>query len=216
MKPKFIVLIILATACLGVSCSTPQLSEKDCGKITDARPQSLPWVESSIPVFKDWIKSHYILQDSAIKETVYYDKSQGLEWNSESRDYSLELHQLKRLHVSWQTKPLRIADIIKCLGKPSLYQAETGSDSGGPVHQLFLWYPEQGLVVGAGMRGGSPNFSETSQMEYMIFVKPAPMSDMLMAVFQGGGWKVLMRETSVKPWPGKVDSLEFHREYGLP
>lgn len=192
----------------------PQLSETDCGKITDTHPQSLPWLESSIPVFKDWIKSNYILQDSTIKETVYYDKSQGLEWISESRNYSLELHQLKRLHVSWQTKFPRITDIMKCLGKPNFYQAETDSDSGGLAHQLFLWYPEHGLVVGGGMRGGNANFSENSQMEYMIFVHPAPMSDMLTAAFQGGGWKVLARETSLKPWPGKVDSIEFHREYG--
>jgi hypothetical protein len=164
-----------------------------------------------------WIKQHYPIQESDIRETDYNHSeiTKGISWAGREKVYSIVFRKvsLRNIKIVWESTQPTTQDILKCLGVPDAYSAfyTPTIKVHIKVFELELWYPKQGIVVRSVQMTSSdkpPEVRQHSEMTEMVVVKPGSLEQVVSAAYTPRAGAIVSETLqSLKPWPEKLQDI---------
>ncbi len=211
---------LLISASLLLSC-VPSTSrqQRDCASVVDPKLTTFSFDQVSVQDVQLWLQHKYGLlgKDIRVTRRPQYPQSAyrewQIDWGANDIDYGVafdgEGQPNATLYVRWQNGAPTVGDVLRCLGKPSLYRAYLDMYPEAVWTQLELWYPNSGLIIGSHVERKTSRIDEATELSRMTYVRPGSESEIISRV-----WAVQpATETydrilnSLRPWPGEIKDV---------
>ena len=209
----FAALLILAW--LLSSCfDAPVYPPLDCAEVSDAKLATFPF-DQSAAVASVWIQYEYSLTTKEIEDGLSADGTQhSLYWRVQQQSYDVTVWSDAResalIRVRRSDRAPTLADVLRCLGDPSLYRAYYVWYPEAVGTALELWYPEQGLMLTAHVTRRASGFRDHQIVEGTSYVQAGQPEEIIPRLFLAvapGSDRYIQILHGLKPWPGSIEDV---------
>jgi hypothetical protein len=184
----------------------------------DAPLKKLPFDDMNELLFQGWAAKQYDIPTSEVGRGAIDSSQDVVTWEVNGKSYGALFveDQLHDVEVRWASAVSpTIEQALECLGPPSSYSAFTLDAAHGPITELYLWYPDQGLFLDGGAPAGTA-IKANFPLYRLTVTQPRPIEEMIQLGTVGGDALNALILRRVRPWPGSLENLEVTQEVLYP
>jgi hypothetical protein len=131
--------------------------------------------------------------------------------DGENREYFAYMsdEKVEQLRI-WETS-MSGEQLVACMGMPSHYFANTGWEQSGPFREVYLFFPNKGIVTSGRQRfspsevKAAPALDSTFSFNEVVLAQPDSIQQLARRVWGEQSEEIL---NLVKPWPGGWQAIE--------
>lgn len=145
---------------------------------------------------------------------VNADATHYVTWTDQRKlTYRAYLHDRQVIEVRVDNTEMSGGQLLACLGQPEQYYADSSWIEPGPVRDIYLFFPRQGIMAKGRQtfRGKVdlkqiPGVDDQFPFDDLTIVKPQSV-EQIVAVGWGDYGRVMLQK--LRPWPGEWVKMEI-------
>ncbi len=194
--------------------SVPVQTPWNCAEAVDPKLEAFPF-RASEDVVSNWVQEQLGMKLTAIQGGLSADGSGYYQygWVGQRRyevSQWVDARDSALVKINWKGPTPTLADVLHCLGEPSLYRAYLAPTPGGSWTYLELWYPKRGLMVTTYITRKATSMTAEQAVAYISYVQPGTPGELIPRFTGGispGSERYTQIQQGLRPWPGDVSII---------